>query len=76
FQSYMTDKDKQVSSEITQIKDLIGQRVTKKEVEGIIGNSGDSIWLQVKDKVKATADGSKMSGDEILAEINMTNGLT
>lgn len=76
FQSYMTDKDKQVSSEITQIKDLIGQRVTKKEVESIIGQSGDSIWLQVKDKVKATADGSKMSGDEILAEINMTNGLT
>nr|WP_306468454.1 gp58-like family protein [Facklamia hominis] len=73
FQSFITDKDKQTSSEITQLKDLINQRVTKKDVESIIGQSGDSIWLQVKDKVKSTADNSKMSGDEIKSALNLTS---
>ncbi len=76
FNTSVENLAKSTNTSITQLSDLINQKVTKKEVEGIIGNSGDSIWLQVKDKVKATADGSKMSGDEILAEINMTNGLT
>lgn len=76
LQTQVSDLAKSTNTSITQLSNLINQKVTKEEVEGIIGNSGDSIWLQVKEKVKATADGSKMSGDEILAEINMTNGLT
>ncbi len=95
YKSIISDKDKQVSSEITQMRqglqtqvsdltkatntsitqlsDLINQKVTKSDVESIIGQSGDSIWLQVKEKVKATADGSKMSGDEIKSALNLTS---
>lgn len=74
--SNVNDIRNKSDSRYTQLSNLIAQKVTKSDVEGIIGNSGDRIWLQIKDRVKTTADNSKMNGDEILAEINMTNGLT
>lgn len=43
--------DQSVSSEFVQLRGLINQRVTRGDVEGIIRNSGDSIYLTIKDKI-------------------------
>ena len=60
--------ENKTSSEYTQLSGLIQQKVTRKDVEGIIGNSGDSIYLMIKDKIP---DG-KMTGNEIKLAINAT----
>lgn len=56
------------SSDYTQLSGLIQQKVTRKDVEGIIGNSGDAIYLTIKDKIPD----SKMTGYEIKTAINAT----
>lgn len=61
-------------SQITQLSNLINQKVSAGQVETIIGQSGDKIWLQIKDKVQTTTSGSKMTGDEIITAINLATG--
>ena len=56
------------SSDYTQLSGLIQQKVTQKDVEAIIGNSGDAIYLTIKDKIPD----SKMTGYEIKTAINAT----
>ena len=56
------------SSDYTQLSGLIQQKVTRQDVEAIIGNSGDAIYLTIKDKIP---DG-KMTGYEIKTAINAT----
>lgn len=53
-----------VNSRITQLSSQIDLRVTRKDVEGIINNSGDAIYLAVKDKIKIP-EPKKMTGQEI-----------
>lgn len=68
FNTKVTDLEDKTSSEYTQLSKLIQQKVTRKDVEAIIGNSGDSIYLTIKDKLP---DG-KMTGYEIKTAINAT----
>ena len=56
------------SSDYTQLSGLIEQKVTRQDVEAIIGNSGDAIYLTIKDKIPD----SKMTGYEIKTAINAT----
>lgn len=74
FNQTVRDYKNGTDSQITQLSDLINEKVTKSDVETIIGHSGDKIWLMVKDKVQTTASGSKMTGDEIVTAINLATG--
>ena len=74
FNQTVTNYKNGTNSQITQLSDLINEKVTKSDVETIIGHSGDNIWLQIKDKVQTTADNSKMTGDEIVTAINLNKG--
>lgn len=67
FQSYMTDKDKQVNSAIIQLKDLINSKVSADGLETVFQQSGDTIWQAIQDK---------LDGNKIIASINMTKGVT
>lgn len=55
-----------LESKYTQLAGVIETKVTKTDVEGIIRNSGNDIWLVIKDKVP------KMTGSDILAEISLS----
>ena len=68
FNTKVTDLENKTSSEYTQLSGLIRQKVTQQDVEGIIGNSGDAIYLTIKDKIP----NSKMTGYEIKTAINAT----
>lgn len=74
FNTKVTDLENKASTEYTQLSTLIQQKVTKKDVEGIIGNSGDQIWLEVKKNIDGqlikttinqSADGVRISGKNI-----------
>lgn len=60
--------ENKTSSDYTQLSGLIQQKVTRQDVEAIIGNSGDAIYLTIKDKIPD----SKMTGYEIKTAINAT----
>lgn len=68
FNTKVTDLVNKQSSDYTQLSGLIQQKVTRQDVEAIIGNSGDSIYLMIKDKIPD----SKMTGYEIKTAINAT----
>lgn len=61
-----------LKSRVRQMEGLIDARVTRSDVEGIIQNSGDSIWLAIGNRVQSVADNATMSGDEIISEINLS----
>ena len=61
----------------TEIRNLAGQidaKVTRGDVQSIIRSSGDSIWFAVESRVRNTANNAKMSGREIVSEINVASG--
>ena len=60
--------DSETQSTFRQIQSQIDLKVSKPDVESIISNSGDSIYLAVKDKIQAT----KMTGEEIASALNIT----
>ena len=60
-----------VQSRFRQLEGLIDARVTRKDVEGIIQNSGDNIWLAIGNRVQSVAGNATMSGSEIMSEINL-----
>ena len=60
-----------VQSRFRQLEGLIDARVTRKDVEGIIQNSGDNIWLAIGNRVQSVAGNATMSGYEIMSEINL-----
>lgn len=60
-----------VQSRFRQLEGLIDARVTRSDVEGIIQNSGDNIWLAIGSRVQSVADNATMSGYEIMSEINL-----
>lgn len=68
FNTKVTDLVNKQSSDYKQLSGLIQQKVTRQDVEAIIGNSGDSIYWLIKDKIP---DG-KMTGYEIKTAINAT----
>ncbi|MBR7928492.1 hypothetical protein KBI51_09980, partial [Aerococcaceae bacterium zg-ZUI334] len=76
LESTVNNNQKNMTSRITQLAGLIDQKVARGDLEGIIRNSGDSIWLAVRDRVTTAAGNSKMSGREIINEINLTTGGT
>ncbi|MFK8243838.1 gp58-like family protein, partial [Facklamia sp. 252] len=76
LESTVNNNQKNMTSRITQLAGLIDQKVARGDLEGIIQNSGDSIWLAVRDRVTTAAGNSKMSGREIINEINLTTGGT
>lgn len=61
IQTSVKDLKSDTASSISQLKGLIDLKVTESDVEGIIRNSGDSIYLAVKDKIPD----SKMTAGEI-----------
>lgn len=61
-----------LKSRVRQMEGLIDARVTRSDVEGIIQNSGDSIWLAIGSRVQSVADNATMTGDEIISEINLS----
>ena len=69
IQSDVSDKASQ--SSVTQLSGLINQKVSRSDVEGIIRNSGDSIYLAVKDKLPRN-EGGKMTGSEIKSAIELS----
>ena len=68
FNTKVTDLVNKQSSDYKQLSGLIQQKVTRQDVEAIIGNSGDAIYLTIKDKIPD----SKMTGYEIKTAINAT----
>ncbi|EKU93356.1 gp58-like protein [Alloiococcus otitis] len=59
----------------TEIRNLAGQiqsKVSRGEMDSIIRSSGDSIWLAVGDRVENAAQNSKMNGEDIVSEINLS----
>ena len=56
-----------LESKYTQLSSVIETKVSKPEVEGIIRNSGNDIWLVIKDKVP-----EKMDGPKIVAELALS----
>lgn len=60
-----------VQSRFRQLEGLIDARVTRRDVEGIIQNSGDNIWLAIGNRVQSVAGNATMSGYEIMSEINL-----
>lgn len=61
----------------TEIRNLAGQidaKVTRGDVQSIIRSSGDSIWFAVESRVRNTANNAKMTGREIVSEINIASG--
>ena len=61
----------------TEIRNLAGQidaKVTRGDVQSIIRSSGDAIWFAVESRVRNTANNAKMSGREIVSEINIASG--
>lgn len=65
-----------LESQISQLSGLIEQRVTRNDVDSIIGQSGDAIWLTIKERVNGAARDTTMTGDQIKTAINLsTNGI-
>lgn len=59
----------------TEIRNLAGQiqsKVSRGELDSIIRSSGDSIWLAVGNRVENVAQNSKMNGEDIVSEINIS----
>ena len=68
FNTKVTDLENKASSDYTQLSTLIQQKVTRQDVEAIIGNSGDAIYLTIKDKIPD----SKMTASEIKSALNLS----
>ena len=68
IQTSVKDLKSDTASSISQLKGLIDLKVTRSQVEGIIRNSGDSIYLAVKDKIPD----SKMTASEIKSALNLS----
>lgn len=68
IQTSVKDLKSDTDSSISQLRGLIDLKVTKSDVEGIIRNSGDSIYLAVKDKIPD----SKMTASEIKSALNLS----
>lgn len=68
IQMSVKDLKSDTDSSISQLKGLIDLKVTRSQVEGIIRNSGDSIYLAVKDKIPD----SKMTASEIKSALNLS----
>ncbi len=68
IQTSVKDLKSDTASSISQLKGLIDLKVTESDVEGIIRNSGDSIYLAVKDKIPD----SKMTASEIKSALNLS----
>lgn len=68
IQLSVKDLKSDTDSSISQLRGLIDLKVTKSDVEGIIRNSGDSIYLAVKDKIPD----SKMTASEIKSALNLS----
>lgn len=68
IQTSVKDLKSDTDSSISQLKGLIDLKVTRSQVEGIIRNSGDSIYLAVKDKIPD----SKMTASEIKSALNLS----
>ena len=59
----------------TEIRNLAGQiqsKVSRGELDSIIRSSGDSIWFAVGNRVENVAQNSKMNGEDIVSEINIS----
>lgn len=59
----------------TEIRNLAGQiqsKVSRGEMDSIIRSSGDSIWFAVSNRVENAARNSKMNGEDIVSEINIS----
>lgn len=61
-----------LTSKVEQLAGQITNKVSRSDVTSIIGQSGDSIWLQIKDRVSTTLPAAKMTGDEIKTVINLS----
>ncbi|PKY89693.1 hypothetical protein CYJ57_03005 [Falseniella ignava] len=68
IQLSVKDLKSDTEASINQLKGLIDLKVTRSQVEGIIRNSGDSIYLAVKDKIPD----SKMTASEIKSALNLS----
>ena len=68
IQMSVKDLKSDTDSSISQLRGLIDLKVTRSQVEGIIRNSGDSIYLAVKDKIPD----SKMTASEIKSALNLS----
>ena len=68
IQTSVKDLKSDTESSMSQLKGLIDLKVTRSQVEGIIRNSGDSIYLAVKDKIPD----SKMTASEIKSALNLS----
>ncbi|VTS49026.1 gp58-like family protein [Streptococcus dysgalactiae] len=67
YERRISNQDNTISSNFTQLKDLINQSVTLDKIQSLLRLSGDSIMLAIKDKIPQ----SKMSGSEIISAINL-----
>lgn len=70
FRSEIASAKNDTNSRITQLSNLIDQRVTRSDVTSIIRQSGDNIMLAIQGKLPK-AEG-KMSGSEIKTALNLT----
>lgn len=68
IQTSVRDLKLDTESSFNLLKGLIDLKVTQSDVEGIIRNSGDSIYLAVKDKIPD----SKMTASEIKSALNLS----
>lgn len=70
FRSEIASAKNDTNSRITQLSNLIDQRVTRSDVTSIIRQSGDNIMLAIQGKLPKSE--AKMSGEEIVSAINLT----
>lgn len=68
FNVQVDDLSRDMNSQFSILSGQINAKVSREDVQSIIGQSGDAIWLMVKDRVP---DG-KMTGEEIKSAINLT----
>ncbi|HER0888250.1 TPA: gp58-like family protein, partial [Streptococcus pyogenes] len=67
YERRISNQNNTISSNFTQLKDLISQSVTLDKMQSYIKQSGDSIMFAIKDKIPQ----SKMSGSDIISAINL-----
>ncbi|HFU1894807.1 TPA: gp58-like family protein [Streptococcus pyogenes] len=67
YERKISNQSNTISSNFTQLKNLINQSVTLEKMQSVLRQSGDSIMLAIKDKIPQ----SKMSGSEIISAINL-----
>ncbi|HER8990194.1 TPA: gp58-like family protein, partial [Streptococcus pyogenes] len=69
YERRISNQNNTISSNFTQLKDLISQSVTLDKMQSYIKQSADSIMFAIKDKIPQ----SKMSGSEIISAINLNS---